>query len=201
MLADENGVLALDARIKIEPVTRSRRDRLAIQPYPNELVTSETLEGVGDFLLRPVKPEDAAAFQIFFERLSSEDVRMRFLAPLKSLPPAMLSRLTQIDYDREMALVLLDSSNTIAGFARIAADPDNVRAEFAILVRSDLKGHGLARLLMQRLGSYARRRGISALFGDILSENTGMLALCREYGCTLTPNPDDSTLIHATLSL
>ncbi len=201
LLADENGVIALDARVRIAPSEGASRDRLAIRPYPDELVTREHLEGTGDFLLRPVKPEDAPAFVDFFGRLSPEDVRLRFLTPLKSLPPMILARLTQIDYDREMAFVLLDSAGKIAGVARIAADPDNVRAEFAVVVRSDLKGHGAGRLLMQRLGTYARDRGIGELFGDILAENTKMLALCREQGCSIVPAAADRSLMRASLRI
>ncbi|MGZ5930859.1 MAG: GNAT family N-acetyltransferase, partial [Rhizomicrobium sp.] len=201
LLADENGVIALDARVKLLPVEGALRDRLAIRPYPEELVSHETLAGFGEFLLRPVRPEDAPAFVEFFARLAPEDVRMRFLLPLRSLPPAMLARLTQIDYDREMAFVLFDSANAVAGVSRIAADPDNARAEFAVLVRSDLKGHGAGRLLMQRLGAYAQKRGIRELFGDVLAENTSMLALCRELGCSIVPSANDQNLMRATLKI
>jgi acetyltransferase len=201
LLADEDGVIALDARIKISAVGGATRDRLAIRPYPNELVTHELLSGVGECLLRPVRPEDAPEVLDFFSRLSSEDVRMRFLTPLNALSASMLARLTQIDYDREMAFVLFDPTHKIAGVGRIAADPDNTRAEFAVLVRSDLKGHGAGRLLMRRLGAYARDRGIGELFGDILAENTGMLALCREHGCHIEAASNDNTLMRATFRL
>ena len=113
----------------------------------------------------------------------------------------MLARLTQIDYDREMAFVLFDSAGAVAGVARIAADPDNLRAEFAVLVRSDLKGLGAGRLLMQRLGAYARDRGIGELFGDILSENTGMLALCRELGYSIVSSANDPSVMQARLKI
>jgi acetyltransferase len=85
--------------------------------------------------------------------------------------------------------------------ARIAADPDNARAEFAVTVRSDLKGHGAGRFLMQRIGAYAKKRGIGELFGDILAENTSMLALCRELGCSISSAPHDQSLMRATLKI
>jgi len=115
------------------------------------------------------------------------------------LPLPTLARLTQIDYDREMAFVLFESSGAIAGVTRLAADPDNVRAEFAVLVRSDLKGHGIGRLLMRELGSYARGRGIAELWGDVLTENTLMLSLCREAGCKFTASANDPGVMRATL--
>ena len=166
-----------------------------------QLQGRETIAGLGEFVLRPVRPEDAPNFTALFARLAPEDVRLRFFTSLRELPAALLARLTQIDYDREMAFALIDGAGEIAGVARIAADPDNARAEFAVLVRSDLKGHGAGHLLMERIGSYARARGIGELWGDILAENATMLALCREMGCTLTRAPQDAGLMRATLRL
>jgi acetyltransferase len=199
LLADETGVIALDARVKTVEIAQQRLDRLAIKPYPSELVRTVSVSGAGEYLLRPVRPEDAPAFTSFFANLSPEDVRMRFFAPLRSLPLPTLARLTQIDYDREMAFVLFESSGAIAGVTRLAADPDNVRAEFAVLVRSDLKGHSIGRLLMRELGSYARSRGIAELWGDVLTENTLMLSLCREAGCKFTASANDPGVMRATL--
>lgn len=118
---------------------------------------------------------------------------------MRELPPSLLARLTQVDYDREMALVLFDSGNAIAGVTRLAADPDGRRAEFAAIVRSDLKGHGPGRLLMDRLIAYARSHGIAELFGDLLAENTAMLALCRDLGCAIT-SPSRG-VVHVTLNI
>ena len=115
------------------------------------------------------------------------------------MPPALLSRLTQIDYDREMAFVLFDAKNDIAGVGRLVADPDGVRAEFAVLVRTDLKGHGVGSALMDKLRSYARSRGIAEIFGDILLENGPMLALCRSMGFDISP--PSHGVVRATLIL
>jgi acetyltransferase len=201
LLADETGVIALDARVKIAATDSKAQDRLAIRPYPEALIGHETIAGLGDFLLRPVRPEDAPAFEAFFAKLTPEDIRLRFGTALRSLPLSMLARLTQIDYDRQMAFVLSDAANAIAGVARIAADPDNMRAEFSILVRSDLQGRGVGHVLMQRLAAYARERGIGELWGDILRQNTTMLALCRELGCSVTPSPHDPSQVRATLRI
>jgi len=179
-------VIALDARVRIASFEGARGGRLAIRPYPSELVHTEHIEGIGNVLLRPVRPEDAEAFLSAFQRLSGEDVRMRFLAPLKSLSPSLLARLTQIDYDREMAFVMFSDEDVIA-VGRLAADPDNRKAEFAVLVRTDLKGRGLGTLMLKHLIEYAKTRGIGELFGDVVEDNTMMLSLCRDFGCTVGP--------------
>jgi acetyltransferase len=189
LIADPTGVIAVDARICVERQKEGAdpHERLAIRPYPCELESGELVPGVGEYRLRPVRPEDAPAFVAFAAQVTPEDMRMRFLAPMRELPASLLARLTQIDYDREMAFVLFDCGDAIAGIARLAADADGRRAEFAVIVRSDLKGRGIGRLLMDRLIAYARSRGIAELFGDILAENTAMHALCHDLGCTMTP--------------
>ena len=198
LLADASGVIALDARVKVAQSAAAPGERLAIKPYPRELEHRVVVEALGEYLVRPIKPEDAPAVRNFFTRLTPEDVRLRFFSTLHSLPSALLARLTQIDYDRQMALVLFDREG-IAGISRIAADPDNAKAEFAVTVRSDLKGHGLGLLLMREIVDYARKRGIRELFGDVMEENTLMLALCRELGCAMTQSPQGT--VRATLLL
>lgn len=201
LLADEEGVVALDARVRTVDGTSQSRAQLAIRPYPDELSRTEAVPGLGTFLLRPVRPEDAPAFEALFRHLKPGDTHMRFFTSMKSMSSSLLARLTQIDYDREMAFVLVNSESDVVGVGRIAADPDNLRAEFALLVRSDMKGHGLGRLLMQRLIGFARERGIGELWGDILAENSAMLTLCYEAGCAIAPSPVDPCLKRATLHL
>ncbi len=203
LLADAKGVMALDARVKlVKPDHRTLSERFCISPYPKELEHREQVEGMGRVLLRPVKPEDAPALAHFFEQLSPEDMRLRFFTAMRALPPTLLARLTQIDYDREMAFLLVEKkTGEILGGSRYSADPDNTRAEFAISVRSDLKGRGLGRLLMQRLIAYARKRGTSEMFGDVLEENGRMLALCRELGFTITPQLDMHGVMRASVKL
>jgi acetyltransferase len=180
--------MALDARIRVAPAAADvvRGQRLAIRPYPRELERLEALPGLGQALLRPVRPGDEPAFLRLFHLLSPEDVRLRFFAPLHELPRTQLARLTQIDYDREMAFVLeaLEGEpRDIFGVVRIAADPDNQKAEFALTVRSDLKGRGIGTLLLRRMLGYANTRGIGEVFGDILSENSLMLTKASSAPC------------------
>jgi acetyltransferase len=203
LLADAKGVIAVDARLKLAVVAPGARRgaRLSIRPYPKELEHIETVAGFGEMAMRPIRPEDAPLLTRFAERLEPEDVRMRFFSPLRTLPQPLLARLTQIDYDREMAFVLFDSAAGIAGVARFAADPNNAQAEYAVIVRSDLKRRGLGRLLMQRIVAYAKARGIGFVFGDVLEENTGMLALCRDLGCSIAPLTGSPGILRATLTL
>ena len=124
---------------------------------------------------------------------------MRFFSPFRTVPPSLLARLTQIDYDREMALVLFDAAETVAAVGRLAAEPDGLRAEFALLVRTDLKGKGIGSDLLQRLIAYARQRGIAEIWGDVLLENSTMLTICHEFGFRIGPAAHG--IMRATLSL
>ncbi len=203
LLADADGVIAVDARIKVAAAATARRGaRLAIRPYPKELERKISLDAIGPALIRPVRPEDEPAFHVAFAKLSPEDVRMRFFAPMKRLPHDMAARLTQIDYDREMAFVLeRESDREILGVNRIVADPDNRKAEFAVIVRSDLHGRGIGRMLMQRLVQYARNRGIGEMFGDILRENVTMITFMRELGFELKSIAESEAIVRARLDL
>ena len=199
LLADERGVIALDSRVRVAAATDRPRDRLAIRPYPAELEADIDIAGAGRFHIRPVRPEDAAAFTQFAARVNEADMRMRFFSPFRAVPPTLLARLTQIDYDREMALVLFDAAQTVAAVGRLAAEPDGLRAEFALLVRTDLKGRGIGSDLLQRLIVYARQRGIVEIWGDVLLENSTMLRICREFGFRIEPAAHGT--MHATLAL
>jgi len=201
LLADTSGVIALDARIRLASYQGARGERLCIRPYPRELEHEEDVPGIGRCLLRPIRPEDAPLVERLFAQLTPEDVRLRFFSPLRALPPALLARLTQIDYDREMGFILMENAAEIMGVARFAADPDNRQAEFAVAVRSNLKGHGLGSLLMKRIIAYARARGIGVLFGDVLQENTTMLSLARELGFATAPLEKSPGILRVTLQL
>jgi acetyltransferase len=202
LLADAKGVVAVDARIKIARVAEGLRDRrLAIKPYPRELEHRETVPGLGEFSLRPVRPQDAAAFTRFFARLQPDDVRLRFFSPLRSLPPNLLARLTQIDYERDMAFVMLDAADELMGVAHFSSDPDKQKAEYAVLVRSDLKGNGIGRALMQQIIAYAKRFGVGTIFGDVMEENTLMMALCRELGFNIAAQTGSPGVVRTSLAL
>ena len=138
--------------------------------------------------LRPVRPEDFAQYKRFLSGCSAEDLHARFLSTFRELPDAEIARLTQIDYDREMAFVAEEpdapDGAPILGVARVSTDPDNVEAEFAILVRSDFKRRGLGRLLLSKLIRYCRDRGTARMTSSVLSGNRRMLGLGAALGFT-----------------
>jgi acetyltransferase len=143
--------------------------------------------------MRPIRPDDEDEFRAMVASLTPEDRRFRFFAPRKDLDPQLAARLTQIDYDRELALIAFpaDATDEIPwGVGRIHADPDNQRAEFALTVRSDRTGRGLGRLLLQTLMEVAKLRGIREIWGDVLSDNNRMLDLCQRMGFARTHAPD-----------
>jgi acetyltransferase len=198
LLADADGVIALDARIAVAPDDRRATQRLAILPYPAELETTLTLEDGGDMRIRPIRPEDEPLLREMFHHMSAEDVRLRFLTAMKEMPHALAARLTQIDYDREMALIALDEAGGMDGVARFSADPDNARAEFAVAVRSDRKRHRIGRVLMTYLLEIAHRRGIGEIYGDVAAENAPMIAFCRALGFVIGTHPDDPQLLRVS---
>ncbi|HEX2592861.1 MAG TPA: GNAT family N-acetyltransferase, partial [Rhizomicrobium sp.] len=128
-----------------------------------------------------------------------DDIRLRFFSMWHSLPQRQLARLTQIDYDREMAFVLFDPKERILGIGRLAADPNNQRAEFAVIVRSDLKGKGIGEMLMHHILDYAKNRGTEEVFGDILWENRAMIALSRKLGFTIEAVPGAPDIVRAVI--
>jgi acetyltransferase len=205
LLADEYGVIALDARIRVAKAERPGAERLAIRPYPKELEETITLADDRQLLLRPVVPEDEPSLQATFAKLTPEEVRLRFFVPVKTLSHVVAARFTQIDYDREMALVLTEpgiaGTGEIYGVVRIFADPDNLRAEYAIIVRGDMTGLGLGILLMRRIIDYARKRGLGEIYGDVLRDNATMLKLCDFLGFVRSTDPDDPNIIRVTLPL
>src|SRR5579872_1277692 len=162
LLADEHGVLALDARLRARA---SKADRFAIRPYPKELEGDAELQDGSRVHLRPIRPEDEPGIVDLAQHQSADDLRMRFFTSMRGISHELAARLTQIDYDREVALVAEPlERGTILGVARFAADPDNIRAEYAVAVRTDMKGRGLGYLLMSRLLEIARARGLSEIF-------------------------------------
>ena len=193
------------ARIRVAAGTAPIRERLAIRPYPGELEETLPLPDGSTLLIRPVRPEDAPGFVAGFARLTTEDIRMRFMHVVKELTAAEAARLTRIDYDREMALVALrqrpGQPPEGCGVARIVGEPDRERVEFAIILLRDATGIGLGSLLLRRLILYARDQGFRELFGEILRENEVMLELCRTMGFTIRVCPEDSGVMLATLRL
>jgi acetyltransferase len=198
LLADQNGVVVLDARVRVVRATDPPERRLAIRPYPKELEDEIRLTRARTLLLRPILPEDEPMMIAGFHKLSPEAVRLRFFSRVKELTHETAAALTQIDYDREMALVLAEAARPGAAelyaVARFSADPDLEKAEFALTVRDDFTGMGLGPLLLRRLIDYARERGIREIFGHVLRENGAMLAICRSLGFEERVDPDDPAI-------
>ena len=154
LLADADGVVALDARIEIDPDAVEQEGpnpALAIRPYPSGWETMFEAGGA-TYRLRPIKPVDFELYPQFVAKVSPDDIRLRFLAPRKAFPDETLKRLTQIDYDRDMAFVALEAgSGALAGVARLSCDPDRTMGEYALLVRTDLQGHGIGWQLLSQI--------------------------------------------------
>jgi acetyltransferase len=202
LLADEKGVIALDARVAVADPAREPRVPMAIRPYPTQWEAGITLDGGRAVEIRPIRPDDEALYARFFSGVSASDSRLRFFLPVKELSHAFVARLTQIDYAREMAFVAIGKdTGELLGVVRFAADPDYRLGEFAVLVQSGLKGKGLGWQLMHHLVRYARAEGLSELYGTVLAENTTMLQMCRELGFSIAAVPDDLTLRHVRLPL
>lgn len=205
LLASAKGVLAVDTRIRLKRAARPGSSRLAIRPYPRRLEEPFPMPDGGTLLLRPILPEDEPQLAVAFAQMSPESVRMRFFAPLKEMPPYLRARLTQIDYEREMALVLVGPGPAgqaeIFAVVRISADPDNDTAEFAIAVLDQLAGHGIGTRLMEKIIAYARGRGIRQIIGTVLNENATMIDICRRLGFRIELEADRPDAIRVTLDL
>ncbi len=199
------GVLALNARARVAPASGPATERLAIHPYPKELEQTVEMPDGRSLLLRPILPEDEPALQAMVGRMPPEDVRWRFFQSFKELPRDMAARLTQLDYDREMRLVLagpgVAGEAALWGVADISADPDLEEAEFAIALDRRLTGQGLGSFLMRQIIAYARQRGIREIFGDVMDDNEPMLRLGRMLGFAAEPYPGDPHLVRIRLAL
>ena len=204
LLADDQGVLALDARVRVRRNPGGGAQSFAITPYPAELV--ETVSWNGEtIVLRPIRPEDEPQHRAFVELLQPQDLRLRFFSSRRELPRSELARLTQIDYAREMAFIavrsLPDGSRHTLGVIRAVIDPDNVDAEFAIIVRSDLKRRGLGTLLMRKMIAFLSGRGTQRMVGDVLRENQSMHDMCRAQGFKEGAPASDGLTLNLVLRL
>jgi acetyltransferase len=202
LLADADGVLALDARVRISAQAPGGAAHFAIRPYPSELVESFLWQFDGrqhTVTLRPIRPEDEVQHLSFLLRMDPEDIRMRIFYSRRSIERSELARLTQIDYEREMAFIATwhpddeHATEETLAVARVLVDPDNVEAEFGILVRSDLKAAGLGRRLMDKLIAFLRQRGTKRLVATVLLENHHMLALAESLGLRPSAEQPDPT--------
>jgi len=195
LFADPDGVLALDARMVVAPAQTSGPARLAIRPYPRELEECTATRAGRRILLRPIRPEDEPAHKAFVEQVAPDDIYLRFFRAVGQIPHSEMARLTQIDYDREMAFIAVakdsEGKPETLGVVRTITDPDNLRAEFSILVRSDLKGTGLGRCLLTKMIRYCRARGTREMVGHVLPQNKAMLALAERLGFQAQRHADE----------
>lgn len=203
LLADADGVVALDARVRVSAAAPAGADHFAIRPYPAALV--EVFQWRDrEVILRPIRPEDEAQHLAFLEKLDPIDVRMRVFHSRRSIERSELARLTQIDYEREMAFIATTQTATgeeTLGVVRATCDPDNIEAEFGIVVRSDLKGGGLGERLMQKLICYLRARGTQRLVAQVLRENTRMIELAKRLEFDIDPKQPDPQMWSISLDL
>jgi len=199
LLADEAGVLALDARIGLA-APGAVRARPAILPYPDHLASSVVIDG-GSLPVRPVRPQDAPRLVDLIEKSSAEDVHLRFGGGLLHLPPILAARLSQIDYDRQMAFVAVEPDGAIVGVARLDSDPEGETAEFALMVRSDRQRQGLGRALMGVLLGYAASRGLHEVWGDVARDNSRMLDLCARMGFRRAAAAGDPARVKMVISV
>ena len=202
--ADQDGVVALDARVRLSRDRPAGAARFAITPYPAGLARELTWRGE-TIQVRPIRPEDEPQHRRFMEALRPEDMRLRFFNVRRDIPHSELARLTQIDYAREMAFIAIrtmpDGTAQTLGVARAVSDPDNVEAEFAVIVQSDEKGHGLGRLLLSALIDYLVSHGTQRLVALVLHENQPMRHFALASGFVLDEAHSDIDSLRYVLEL
>jgi acetyltransferase len=205
LLADEIGVLAVDARVAIAKVARkfpgAGPANFAVRPYPSQWQRHIEVKDGWRVFVRPIRPNDEPLIHEMLRHVTSQDLRLRFFAPIK-FSHEFIARLTQLDYARAMAFVAFDeASDEMVGVVRIHSDSIYEIGEYAILLRSDLKGRGLGWALMQLIIEYAKSEGLKAIFGNVLQENAVMLDMCRKLGFEIKPDPVEHDLCDVRLKL
>jgi acetyltransferase len=207
LVVDENGVLAVDALFTVDTppaATGNRYSHMAIHPYPLELISSAVLNDDSEVTVRPIRPEDAELEQEFVQNLSQESKFYRFMETLNELSPQMLVRLTQIDYDREMALIAVQQElgrERLLGVARYTLNPDGESCEFALAVADEWQHKGLGSRLLNKLIETAASRNIKRIEGEVLAANRKMLKLMQKLGFSITTSPEDYTIRHVSKPL
>jgi acetyltransferase len=203
LLARGQDVIVLDASLRLRP--HGEAGLLAISPYPAELARDWTARDGRKLLVRPIRPEDAEAHAEAFRQLTPEDVRWRFFTQLRALPPEQIVRMTQIDYDREMAFIAVEQRpggpDRTVGAARLIREPGSDTGEFAVVTLPDWKGQGLGRYLMEQLLDWGRAQGLSTVTGQVLANNQPMIGFVKALGFTLRRSPDDDEVMEARIAL
>lgn len=203
LLASASEFIALDVTLELAPFNGNNDSRLAIRPYPQHLEEWVEMKNGERSLFRPILPEDEPQLQQFISQVTKEDLYYRYFSEINEFTHEDLANMTQIDYDREMAFVAVrrtDQGDEILGVTRAISDPDNIDAEFAVLVRSDLKGLGLGRRLLEKLISYTRDHGLKRLNGITMPNNRGMVTLARKLGFNVDVQLEDG-IVGLTLRL
>jgi acetyltransferase len=193
LLVGHKTLTILDADLTLKPFTGEPQDRLAIQPYPVELEEMTTLKNGETVKLRPILPEDEPAHASFINNVSKEDLYKRFFTDVGEFNHEALANLTQIDFNREIAFVAVTQQGDILGVSRALINPDNTDAEFAILIRSDLKECGLGRILMSKIINYCKNKGTKQMSGMTMPTNRGMLTLAQKLGFELDVQFEDGS--------
>ena len=208
LIVDETGAVAVDARMVVaeqgqNQLGQGKYGHLAILPYPARYEQLWPMRDGGEYLVRPIRPDDAQMLQNMVKSLSPQSRYFRFVSQLAELPPAMLARFTLIDYDREMALVAVQQERVVdeegevhvkerlLGVSRYVTNPDRSTCEFALVVADDMAGQGLGSRLMLSIMEVARDKGLEQIEGLVLSNNPNMLKLMRRLGFEIRPFPDD----------
>jgi acetyltransferase len=206
LLADENGVMAVDARVAVgqaEPKFRgSGPANFAVRAYPSQWERHLQVRDHWRIFVRPIRPEDEPLIHDLLRHVTPHDLRLRFFAPMKEFSHDFIARLTQLDYARAMAFVAFDeATRELLGVVRIHSDSIYENGEYAILLRSDLKGRGLGWTLMQLIIEYARSERLKVISGDVLQENVVMLDMCRNLGFQVKADPAESDICNVRLKL
>ncbi len=198
IFANAAGVIAASARILLRPAG-SPRPRLIISPYPAELISDFQAQRE-KFTIRPIRPEDAAAHAAFLGRLSPEDLRYRFFSAIRKIQPQEIARMTDVDYEREIAFIAVRENNETAGVARLVRNElGGPSAEFAIVVDAAARRSGVAGRLMRAIIDWGKSQGITLIEGRVLADNAPMLAFIRRLGFTVTPIADEPGIMGARL--
>lgn len=194
LLASANEFTLLDVTLQLAPFTGDNEARLAIRPYPHHLEEQVQLKDGQHCLFRPILPEDEPQLRAFIAQVTKEDLYYRYFSEINEFTHEDLANMTQIDYDREMAIVAVrqhEGQDEIIGVTRAISDADNIDAEFSVLVRSDLKGLGMGRRLLEKMIRYTRDHGLQQLNGITMPHNTGMITLARKLNFRVNIQLDD----------
>ncbi|KZX54829.1 hypothetical protein A3709_07305 [Halioglobus sp. HI00S01] len=207
LLVDEASAVAIEANIHVaaDSLATDHYGHMAIHPYPADMQSRLQLTDGAEILMRPIRPEDGRSEENFVANLSAESKYFRFMHGLDRLTPSMLARFTQIDYDREMALVAIQQNSagedTFIGVVRYVTNPDANSCEFALAIADEWQSHGLGPRLMERLIDIARERGLETMIGEVLAQNARMLRMCKRLGFRALRSPEDPEVVEVTLPL